>query len=591
MTYDEMLNLGAEHYRHAIQIADRVWWVGHYLDGDTFQCHPYLIENADQSVLIDPGSHLTFKQTLQKIEEVIPFKNIRYFICHHQDPDITAVLPDIDKLISRTDAVIVSHWRAVALLKHYDLKTPFWLVEEHDWNLDIGGRLLQFVYTPYLHFPGAFVTFDTKDGVLFSSDIFGGFTQQWSLFARDESVFDGIRLFHEHYMPSREILIIGLTKLEALPVRMIAPQHGSIIPERLVSFIASKLKGIDCGLYLLSENETDIHRLSLMNRTLRDILETMVIYRDFHDIANAITEIAGRVLPVSSLEFFAVGSENSIVSLSPMHRYQMIHTTMTDALNDLLGLDKTTWFAENPDFYKKISPSAENVSLVIALFDPASQIVNALAVFHLTHDVHVTDDVLQMLRHIEVPMEVALEREFLYQKLDREKQMVYEKSIRDQLTGLYNRLYMKDTVNRLFDIHNRDENATIAVVMFDIDHFKRINDTFGHAAGDTVLRRVAEILLSNTRKGDLPIRLGGEEFVVFLVGLSPDSAINITDRIRTKVSLLTFDGDMKDHRITISAGLTIRRQNETLDDCLHKADTQLYNAKNSGRNRTCVDIS
>ena len=64
----------------AIQIADRIWWVGHILPDDPFQCHVYLIENGNQSVLIDPGSKLTFKNTLSKIEEVIPFSHIRYFI-------------------------------------------------------------------------------------------------------------------------------------------------------------------------------------------------------------------------------------------------------------------------------------------------------------------------------------------------------------------------------------------------------------------------------------------------------------------------------------------------------------------------------
>jgi len=107
---------------YAIEIADHIWWVGHYLKDDVFQCHVYLIEHGDQSILFDPGSKLTFSHTLQKIEELIPFSSIRYFVCHHQDPDITASLPRIDAMISRDDAVLVTHWRAWALLKHYDLK-------------------------------------------------------------------------------------------------------------------------------------------------------------------------------------------------------------------------------------------------------------------------------------------------------------------------------------------------------------------------------------------------------------------------------------------------------------------------------------
>ena len=78
------LNLAETH--HAIEIADRFWWVGHAQVDVIFQCHVYLIEQGDQSVLLDPGSVPTFRHTLRKIEEIIPFNHIRYFICPHQDP-------------------------------------------------------------------------------------------------------------------------------------------------------------------------------------------------------------------------------------------------------------------------------------------------------------------------------------------------------------------------------------------------------------------------------------------------------------------------------------------------------------------------
>ena len=100
-----------------IEVSDRVWWVGHVLENDSFQCHVYLIEQGDQSILIDPGSRLTFDQTFNKIEQIIPFSHIRYFVCQHQDPDISGALPEIDDMIDRDDAVVITHWRAEALLK------------------------------------------------------------------------------------------------------------------------------------------------------------------------------------------------------------------------------------------------------------------------------------------------------------------------------------------------------------------------------------------------------------------------------------------------------------------------------------------
>ncbi|MDX8405255.1 MAG: hypothetical protein R8K50_03800 [Mariprofundus sp.] len=321
---------------HAVEIADRIWWVGHYLKGDLFQCHVYLIENGDQSVLFDPGSELTFAHTLKKIEEVTAFSNIRYFVCHHQDPDITACLPRIDALISRDDAVLVTHWRAAALLKHYGLKhLPFWQIEDHDWQLDIGGRQLDFILTPYMHFPGAFCSFDRQTGVLFSSDIFGGFTEKWSLFARDEGYFEAMRPFHEHYMPSREIMQHGMTALEQFPICMIAPQHGSIIPAELTRFMIDKLKTLECGLFLMTTKDSDTRRLIRLNRMIREISGSLLQYRDFQQVAKHVIDAVRALLPLKTLAFYIDRDDGEVIYLSGQNRYHGETVTLPD---DVAGL-------------------------------------------------------------------------------------------------------------------------------------------------------------------------------------------------------------------------------------------------------------
>ena len=115
--------------RDAVRLADRVWWVGCYQPDDALQGNSYLIEQGDQSVLIDPGSRLAFTETLRKIEQVVPFSSIRWFVCHHQDPSVTSSLTLVDTLIEREDARIISHWRAAEIIRHYALKIPIWLVE------------------------------------------------------------------------------------------------------------------------------------------------------------------------------------------------------------------------------------------------------------------------------------------------------------------------------------------------------------------------------------------------------------------------------------------------------------------------------
>lgn len=217
-------------FNHAIEVANKVWWVGSKIENDPFQCHTYLIENGKESVLVDIGSKITFPETFKKIEEVIPFSNIKYFIIHHQDPDITGSLPFIDQIIYRKDAYILTHWRTEMLIKHYDLKNlNYMLIKKMNWELQLSDRKLEFIFTPYAHFPGAFVTFDHKTKVLLSSDLFGGITDEFSLFAKDESYFESMKPFHQHYMPSNDILQYAMSEIEKYPVDMILPQHGSII--------------------------------------------------------------------------------------------------------------------------------------------------------------------------------------------------------------------------------------------------------------------------------------------------------------------------------------------------------------------------
>ena len=579
----------------AIQIADRIWWVGHKLPGDPFQCHVYLIENGDQSVLIDPGSKLTFKDTFRKIEEIVPFSHIRYFVCQHQDPDITGALQLIDELINRKDAVIVSHWRAIALLKHYGLELEFACVEKMGWKLDIGDRELEFILTPYLHFPGAFCTFDDQTKTLFSSDLFGGFTEEWQLVAQDESYFEAIRPFHEHYMPSREILYHGLTKLEKYPAKMIAPQHGSIIPEQLIPFMFTQLKNIDCGLYLLTQTSTDVLKLSKLNRILHSFMESMIVYKTFREIAEECLHQVGEVMPASKLEFYALTETSQGLLLSSEAMFRPVEATIPKEFDGLIGSSFNQWlelYGQQVAYYCGV-PRGETdpiCRLTVPLLDPDTKMVQGIAVFYLVSQVSPEDEVVEVLRQLSAPLGVAVERELIQRSLEQERQKFYEQSIRDPLTSLYTRLYMRESVQRLFGINDRDPQATVGLISLDIDHFKLVNDTYGHQAGDVVIREVAWVILQETRDSDIQVRLGGEEFAIFIASEPLEKIKDIAERIRQAVERMTFKGDMEGHKLSISAGVILRQQEEDLSNALQRADMLLYQAKHQGRNQICSEI-
>jgi len=165
---------------------------------------------------------------------------------------------------------------------------------------------------------------------------------------------------------------------------------------------------------------------------------------------------------------------------------------------------------------------------------------------------------------------------------------LYENAIRDPLTRLYTRLYMNDVVGRMLQNHDRGSLDGVALVIFDIDRFKQVNDTYGHHVGDEVLVGVSAVILDAVRATDVPVRFGGEELAVFLPAGDLDQALRFAERIRARVADTRFplgDGEL---RVTLSGGVALHRRDEPLSKLIIRADSALYKAKNGGRNRIAV---
>jgi diguanylate cyclase (GGDEF)-like protein len=127
----------------------------------------------------------------------------------------------------------------------------------------------------------------------------------------------------------------------------------------------------------------------------------------------------------------------------------------------------------------------------------------------------------------------------------------------------------------------------LSILMIDVDHFKRINDTFGHKSGDVVLQKIANIFQSTLRDVDIAGRIGGEEFAVLLPETCIDKALDVAERLRTEVAGASVQVDQASSiQFTISIGIATKLSlDEKLDDLLSFADTALYEAKDAGRNR------
>ena len=536
-----------------LEIAEGVYWVGIRLPNDTFQCHAYLIDNGRDSVLLDPGSPLTIEATLAKVDQVCGLDAVRYLVCHHPDPDIAASLPYLSERLTRDDVEVVTEWRAKALIKHYGHRFGYYLVDGNGWRLPLGpDRELEFQLTPYLHFPGAMVSYDTRTRVLFSSDLFGGFVPDSStLVSHDvDYIIDNARPFHQHYMPSTELLDAGLSRVqERWPdIAMIAPQHGHVIPQEVVTPAFTALKGIDCGVFQLADADLDLKRLLLIAEARSRITQALLTIAEPQTLVSAITSI-----------LTAAGAAEGCA----------LHV-------EVPGEGWVMWASDLSGAAPR-APRSDSRSIDL----PGSP--SAVLTLQLAADAPLDPDLLRMLADMAPTMRASVDEFVARRETERQAAVDHAAALTDALTGLANRRALQDDT----------PSGDYALIAVDIDLFKQANDQFGHAAGDRVLLEVASVLTRFVREHDTVYRLGGDEFLLVLPGATEEAAVRIAERIRATLREFDADGMAPGGRVSLSLGVSIargRRQSE-FEEELRRADQALYESKRAGRDGLTVSAA
>ena len=160
-------------------------------------------------------------------------------------------------------------------------------------------------------------------------------------------------------------------------------------------------------------------------------------------------------------------------------------------------------------------------------------------------------------------------------------------ALTDPLTGLQNRRYFDDALAQYMDEFSRIERP-LGIMILDIDHFKSINDTYGHDVGDEVIKALSNTIRDYTRYHDIAARIGGEEFAVVAPNVTPEDLDKLANRLRLAVSGLTFNVGNVRLRVTISIGIAMWDCKESGSALYKRADSNLYNAKRTGRNRVCA---
>ena len=252
-------------YNEYVEIADGTYWVGFFDEKAGLHCNPYLIVDEGEAVLIDSGSRNDFSTVMLKIMRTgTDPRNIRRLIYQHYDPDLCGNIPHMEALIGQESLKILSHSENNIFINYYSPKTAKESIEGTGFCYTFrSGRKLSFIQIPYSHSPGSFMTYDEKTKVLFSSDLFGSYDTDWSLYsAVIEKCADctpenicpetkrpcqliGVWDFHRRIMTSTRALRFALKQVEGLDISMIAPQHGSIFQTKeSCKIIIDRLKSL-----------------------------------------------------------------------------------------------------------------------------------------------------------------------------------------------------------------------------------------------------------------------------------------------------------------------------------------------------------
>ncbi len=229
--------------------------------------------------------------------------------------------------------------------------------------------------------------------------------------------------------------------------------------------------------------------------------------------------------------------------------------------------------ADGGDGAAFLASCASRVS--IPLITRGGEFVGRLLLFKKEGDIYSSSS-FKLLSTLVSHLNLVVENRRLLARLERQAMV-------DEMTGLYNYRTFKARLEEEFGRAGR-YGEPLALMMIDVDHFKRINDTYGHRTGDEILRAVASILASSCREVDLPARYGGEEFAVVLPRTDEDGAYMLGERVRSSVESA---GLLPASKVTVSVGVAELLAEDSVDSLVERADSALYEAKRRGRNRVC----
>ena len=525
-----------------VEVGDKIFIIGDPIAQEGLNCNPYLLVDEGEGILIDPGSVLDFPIVLENLKELIDIRKISHVILHHQDPDFCSAVPLLEK--EGLDAQVVTTWKCQTLVRYYGIHLPYYLIEENEMQLRLkSGRILSFILTPYLHFAGAFVTYDAKTRSLFSSDLFGSFSYNPTLYA-DDQYMDKMLSFHEHYMPSNAVLRPVMELLSLYKIETIYPQHGSIIKEQVNRYIEA-LKNLECGS-LLTPVKQNLMQSGGFTMVFNEVYQRMFSVFPPAEVQELFNSVEG-------LEF----NDEQKVIIGYHQDWSLIWNSIFNQIESLKGM---VWLGV-------LSPFIQHLCAVFDLQMP---------------------DVFQKSLG-----DVFLENERLKQinvSMDQTIKATNNKLLKCPITGLYNETFFNSLLLNEFD--NEDWRELGILVFIGIDDFSDYLIRFGNQEEQIVLSNLAYLLKEDFGENAV-YRMDLPDFALYVKGFTRQEIIGKLEKIRVKVN----KGDFFLGKVSISAGVAFPSEidlNSTSSEIAVNqykslAFERLRTAQLTGKNKICFE--
>lgn len=351
--------------------------------------------------------------------------------------------------------------------------------------------------------------------------------------------------------------------------------------EQAINKCAAELRSVLLALEMQRDQQERIVQslLQLLRLLVTNMGELVVEDKWLYAQTTVISDIVSRPLNINTL----YDAESSLKELA--YKQNHLKPALTEAKDTLKKMvstfvdrlvemtESTSDYHDKIEGYQKKIATTENIGDLNLLLNNILEDTRAIGL-----SIQRTRD------EFTISQKQAMDAEKRIKELTAELDHIGEVAHQDYLTGALNRRGMDEAIEREFSRADR-HNTTLCIAMLDIDHFKKLNDTLGHATGDQALKHLARVITDVLRPTDVLARYGGEEFIIILPATSQDEAVKVVTRVQRELTKNFFLHNNERVLITFSAGVAERKSGESADDLIPRADVALYQAKHSGRNQ------